>query len=505
MLVILLSMLTTAGLNQESEFLLRTYGIGSSNRTQLELLFLKVIPLRSISARVFLSSLFAAVLNYEASDELLNNEEAAWYQIVYELAKRGYLIPSMVESLSGGDKIHSWMPVWPSGGYHSSHVFGRLQQHGRQLKGFNEIIPVRITTDSNVSQLTVYLHDSDQPYIVDLHDYEDIQAMKPGHYNLCEVDNPDRVLGLHIRQETLNDNINRAIHLLNKIIARMSSHARKSPGKLQKALFNRQDLSYLILGGELRTQAPITRHEAVLGDASTYMAVAWKCDGKSINKMDMLNRMDRSATRIRAVLRSHEKHFSRRDVQQQQTLTLLSNHEEKIRIERNNPRIASQPTPDSPIRRTIYPNDDLQRVDPNLWYEYESGIRRSGPQSEVLFIISERDMVKAVRWNFSAATATIELARLRTKFTVSPIQLPSEFEANVEDHYAVEIEQGDTVLLCGRYLVVVTPAQRELPPICEGFAFEMTNWMEILKVDTHVQRRRREHQVMAQRFCSYIL
>lgn len=113
MLVLLLSLLNGHDLHEMSEFLYRTFGIVPS-RLDLELLFLRVMPLTSINSKVFLQGLIPAVDGWPLSDNTASDEPRVWKNLLKRLAKRGYLLPGTVEDL--GHANGSWVIRWPSAG-----------------------------------------------------------------------------------------------------------------------------------------------------------------------------------------------------------------------------------------------------------------------------------------------------------------------------------------------------------------------------------------------------
>ena len=112
-LVLLLSLLNGYDLTAMSQFLYRTFGI-VPNRTDLELLFLRVMPLTSINSKVFMQGLIPAVDGWLLSDDAVCDEPRVWKNLMKRLAKRGYLLPGTVEDL--GHANGSWIMQWPSGG-----------------------------------------------------------------------------------------------------------------------------------------------------------------------------------------------------------------------------------------------------------------------------------------------------------------------------------------------------------------------------------------------------
>ena len=113
MLVVLLSLLNDDDLRTRSEYLEQTFGL-IPKRGDMELLFLKVMPLTSMNSRVFLQALIPTVDVWKVPERGLRNEPWVWMQFVKRLAKKGYLILGSVEEL--GHSNESWIPNWPDRG-----------------------------------------------------------------------------------------------------------------------------------------------------------------------------------------------------------------------------------------------------------------------------------------------------------------------------------------------------------------------------------------------------
>lgn len=113
MLVLLLSLLNEEDLSNTAEFLRRTYDIVPTRR-DMELLFLKVMPLTSINSKVFLQGLVPAVYGWTVPDLDTYKEAGVWKNFIMHLARSGYLLPGTVEQL--GHPQQSWVSSWPEEG-----------------------------------------------------------------------------------------------------------------------------------------------------------------------------------------------------------------------------------------------------------------------------------------------------------------------------------------------------------------------------------------------------
>ena len=130
MLALLLSLLNDSDLRTMSDFVEQTFRISAKSESvpserlfqllighlgsDMELLFLKIIPLTSINSRVFLQGLIPAVDHWPLTKESLQNERWVWTTFIRNLASKGYLLPGSVEDL--GHQENSWVYGWPEEG-----------------------------------------------------------------------------------------------------------------------------------------------------------------------------------------------------------------------------------------------------------------------------------------------------------------------------------------------------------------------------------------------------
>lgn len=91
MVVVLLSLLNDQDLFKIKDFLEATYKI-EADRSHLELMFLKVIPLMSINSKVFLRALVPPFEGFPLPQDV-ENDEAAWDVFISRIQDQGYLLP----------------------------------------------------------------------------------------------------------------------------------------------------------------------------------------------------------------------------------------------------------------------------------------------------------------------------------------------------------------------------------------------------------------------------
>ncbi|KAF2166158.1 hypothetical protein M409DRAFT_23349 [Zasmidium cellare ATCC 36951] len=404
MLVLLLSMLAGADLTKMADFLQTTYGI-KADRPDLELLILKVIPLSSINSQVFLSALIPTVTGREVHPETVKNQNYCWQELIKHLASKGYLLPGTIDDLPRSSVDCNTMAP-------------------RSLEGFNELVPVNIGTGPDLTETAVYLHHIEHPYVIYARDFEQIRCLDEGSFMMREVTEEARECELVIKSQSLNDYANAAISLINKVIARMNAHGPKSSSNAIAKRFSirGRHSTQTIINQELPKANAITRHEAWLEGTTQALSVAWKCDGRPISRMYMLQCLSRPVRRINAVVRWFERithrQFGPHDDQYRQVLDLISKHEAVIAQQKLTPA-----APDNPIRRSVHHNDDTFGIRPRLWYEYYSRFEHNH-----LLINAQRDFVKTLTWNANGTQAEIELAWIPTKFIVAPLK-PEMYQA----------------------------------------------------------------------------
>ncbi|EME77721.1 uncharacterized protein MYCFIDRAFT_179218 [Pseudocercospora fijiensis CIRAD86] len=498
-LCLLLSMLSNVDIRQMSDFLDATYGI-TADRPNIEILFLKVIPLASINSKVFLSSVVPAVLGYKVDKKAIEDEAQCWETLLKKLAEKGYLLPGTVDDL--GRNEHSWLYQWPTKDedrIRSSHIFGRLQLHGENLRGFNEILTVKVGTESDEKELTIYLqYFPDRAFSIAASDYEHLHCLDPREYILQDTaeEANGRVCKVTICSKPLNDLSNEAVRLINRILPTINREVvRRGGSKLTKWAGRKgSNGDPGIIAGDLQIAPTITRHEAWLEGVSAPLAVTWKCDGRTISKVDMLRRMGRSIDRIKIVVekflrgRNHRLGKSydsdeREATYASQVQECLAREDEILRREET-----TRAAPDTPIARSVHPGDDISVVRSKIWFEYKSQYR---PDRDQLFVWAQSDTITGVKWLRGGSQAEIMLRGIPTKFIVAALR--PELMIPQED----EVVQGDMVLLAGKYMIVTSlasgPASYEGPRQLPHY--EMTNWLEIQSIDEQAQSRRRKNKI----------
>ena len=209
MIVLLLSLLNNEDLAEIKDFLEATYKL-KSDRRDIELLILKVIPLLSINPEVFLRGLVLAVDAFPLDTGTADVDEDhihVWNIFVKRILANGYILPGTVNDL--GRRHLSWIVKWPEEGLKSTSVFNFLQYAGR-LRTFNDIPPVEVHHASHYTELTVVMTD-DSKYVINPRDLKLITCMTPGAYPLLETAARKTYCDLNIQGTLLNGELLQAV------------------------------------------------------------------------------------------------------------------------------------------------------------------------------------------------------------------------------------------------------------------------------------------------------
>lgn len=474
MLTLLLSLLNDVDLKAMAEFLERTYGI-SAKRRDLELLFLKVIPLISINPKVFLQSLIPAVEKRTLSDKAVENYEACWDLFVKHLAQDGYLLPASVEEL--GHAESSWVMKWPEhGGINSSTVFARLQYRNSRLKSFNDVPPARFGFDTGVKQLTVILTNT-TTYKIHPQDYEHIATLTPGEYSVEEAGPGGNIYLLRITETVVNDQINEAIKVINKAIQKFHTRPQTKPtrwnGTVSRRLVRNAQPDQDVIFQAVEPAARLTRNEAWIDRCR--IALAYKQEGKHVSRWEANHHLTFSSTRVRTKFgRLRERAgkdigFYKDEIEI--VHQFMAADEATRHFEESQPKLS-----DSPIAHAIHPGDAGGLV-PQFWYDYDTNFDNGNLQ-----VRSQRDLVKSINWISTGEQAEITLAKSQSRFFVTPLKPVLETQQDEE------VLEGDMALLVGRYIIIAVPEEVDGGKNWQRFV--MTNWLEIKLVEEQASNRR---------------
>lgn len=158
MVVLLLLLLNDTDLSEMTDFLEATYKL-KAKRQDLELLFLRVIPLMSINSKVFLGSLIPAFEGYPLIPNQDQDQKQNWETFIERILAQGYLLPGTVGEL--GHNRLSWIVKWPDDGFKSTTIFDNLQYNGISRTA-NDIPPIELHPEASHKELTVFMTNGKQ-------------------------------------------------------------------------------------------------------------------------------------------------------------------------------------------------------------------------------------------------------------------------------------------------------------------------------------------------------
>jgi len=488
MLVLLLSLLNNDDLGELGEFLETTYGI-KSDRRDIELLILKVLPLRSINSKIFINSLVDA---YEGPEMGRHPKDQAliWNIFVQRLLQSGYIIPAGVENL-GQDGL-SWIVKWPKDGIKDSHFFNHLQYSG-VARTMNDVPPMDLDIDSDAEEKTVELTNGEK-YIVGFRDLEKIICMVKGKYSVTDASSGNRTLDLEISEEYINETLYDAILNMNRLINSLNGHlASHRPKNVIKALATMR-----IAGDRFNPTNPfpdvkgsgrLSRHMASLNGEC--LAVAYKVEGKKVTRRDLIRNLSGDIRKLTAVIQAIDQAMQELDNRGaggevrsnirklRQDLKLISLKVSHVTGQKASlQRVAQANEPgDEPVSKVLYPSSAESSANV-VWNDYAAEYAQ--PPENVLYINAQRRTVDSVAW-LSDEFVEVVLRDVPSKYVVSPLKAVSAEERGDEIH------ENDEVLLVGHFLVVI---EREE----EGNMDSVLNWLKITDMEKHKVSKRRQNR-----------
>ncbi|KAL9620649.1 MAG: hypothetical protein Q9160_004785 [Pyrenula sp. 1 TL-2023] len=404
MVVLLLSLLNNGDLEGISDFLEATYGLRAARR-DLELLFLKVIPLISINSRVFLESMVPAFEGHPLLDELDTKSHACqshfWNTFVCQILQADYLLPGTIDDL-----------------------------------GANVIV-------TNGSK-----------YSISSSDLEKITCLQEGVYTVRESRTNGKVYDLNIQEVALNKEHRDAIKKTNEIIAVLNPGIAKfrnsNQGRTLTRLtpFRGRNTTALGFLDAYTSSGRLTKHMAYL-NADT-LATAYKIEGRKLHMIDCIRNMSQDLTRLQALMRLIENRTSVMDLKR------FSNERRHLRLAldeirdlmaladgiRENLRDTVE-IADEPVAKVLYPQGPDLR-DPDVWIEYDIWYTVS---DKMCHVEAKRAVVSGVNW-LSNEVVDVRLRGDETHFYATPLKTVNEVSREEE------VEIGDVVLLAGQVLIV---------------------------------------------------
>lgn len=464
MVVLLLALLNDDDLAQLEEFLQVTYGI-KADRQHLELLILKVLPLSSINSKIFLHSLVKAVGGQlvKPSPHIVDQRQI-WNLFITNLLENGYILPGNIHEVGGHG--HSWVVNWPEdGGLKDTSIFRYLQYAGHS-RTINEIPRVDLNSEIALgAELTVKLANGGQ-YIVASSDLESIVRMTPGRYSVSEAVSGGRSFDLDISDTWVNQPFFRAIGDVNSMLSLVKSimpHRSQAVERFKRVFSpggHRYDESNL---SEVRGCGRLTYHVARLN--GQYISITYKIDGRGIGRRELLRLFQGDQNKIEAVQRGVQATLAalyegkRTKPQVSQTIFRLQEEHSQIQAhiadaDRRKQVMLGYPSTllNEPVTKILY-QVGARNTQISNWRDYKAWHRA---KDNVLCVESERRVVQQCSWQEDTISVTLHDVGMR--YFVTPL-------ASVTDALKHEqLKEGDTVLLCGHYLLVVEPTDETFAP-----------------------------------------
>lgn len=487
MVVLLLSLLNDEDLKEISEFLETTYNL-RAERPDIELLFLKVIPLMSINSKVFLKAMVPAYEGWELKEPV--NEESytyIWQTFVQRILSQGYILPGTVDDL--GNLQNSWISKWPREGIKSSAVFDNLQFQGSgsgHTKTFNDIPPIEIRPEFSATESTIRVILTDTlEYTLDSNDLEQITCMIKGNYSITEANDTARRYELIIQEQLLNESIILATTMVNEVIRKANrwlTGQKKTAAvvgrRFREAVLRKRDTTQLQMLHESVMVPRLTQNSALLNQS--VLAITFKTDGRRITKQSAMRELESHRKRISEIVQYYmsgldtlEFHGGTAEAR------LIKDELDKIHLALNTAsRVRSGLAEvvrlgDEPIAKVDFPGG-LGPTDISTWSDYKAWLSQNA-----LHVSAKHAVVKTLVWRTNEL-ADVMLDRSVLRYTVRPLKLVNEI-GRID-----EIQVGDKVLLVGHYMVVAM--EEEHPQ--GGPCWSMTNWLRVVGVEEGLTSRR---------------
>ena len=457
-----------------SDFLQDTYGI-LADRQHLELLILKVLPLSSINSKIFLRALVTAFDGHLVNPSTkLADQPVVWEIFVSRILQQGYILPGTIDQLGCEDK--SWVVKWEKQGFKDTSVFTNLQYSG-QSRTLNEIPRLSLNPEvESTAELTVTLANK-RNYMIASADLENIIRMNSGRYVVTEAMAGGRSFDLDIADVWVNQSLFRAITEINSVLGLVKAIL---PNKPKSEIVRRLDT--LIRRGSLRGVGQnyderalpeikgcgrLTYSVAKLN--GHFLSLASKVDGRKIHSRELIALLNRDVNKIDATVKAIETTIQatfegRRvdDYIQQSASRLKSKLSDiwKLQQEAERRKMAmlgyDQKLASEPVSKVLY---QVGATDTNVsaFSEYKAWHQAA---ENVLFIDSQRRVVSQVTW--SNDNLIISFHNVPMRYFASPLRTLEEHEK------WEELKEGDNVLLCGHYLLVVELSGQSFCPTSTG-------------------------------------
>jgi len=450
-LVILLSLLNDDDLEDIQNFVESTFRI-KADRKNVELLFLKVIPLMSINPNLFLNEILQAFEGFKLNEPDEEDLASYWDDFLMSVTAENYVLPGTVLSL--GRNPLSWAPKWPKEGLYSSVIFKDLQYNGI-LQTINDIPQIDLRPEEGTSELTVMLTTGERLNVL-TSDYERIEMLQSGRYELAE---PQAAGGygheLNIYECDVNETTRRAADHINEITKSVNSFINVPNNRGLGNIIGRRRGRGINKLKEYRISAgKLTKHIAKMEQVD--LAVAYKSEGHRVTRRDVIGHMNRDNYSIeqiceyyRAILANASlnvptNYISAMEKRIEKVEALL-----KISVKVCNDIKKERDLSQDPIVKVLQ-RDSENSIMPPSWHEYTAKLIPDFAlpnNATTLEVTASRSSVASLNW-LSIDVVELTIADRSTKFWASPLCKVSEMEQNDQ------VQVGDIVILMGHYMVI---------------------------------------------------
>ncbi|KAI9774146.1 MAG: hypothetical protein M1840_005239 [Geoglossum simile] len=491
MIVLLLSLLNDDDLSQLSGFLQSTYQL-RADRWYIELVILKVLPLRSINSKVFINAL---IKTFEVpqlppipqAQDTPQTYPTVWSTFVKTLLEYECILPGTVRDL--GQESGSWVIMWPSEGFKSSEVFSNLQYAG-EGRIMNEIPPIRFKAESSAGEAIAIFTDQ-RRYTVDSEDIQKITNMVSGRYVVYPAERKAQSSILEISEEQVNGSLYEAIRITNSILRTLASYfaSPQRRGLLRIRSAQQSDSIFQDIKGSGR----LTRCKATLGDE--ILSVSYRVEGRNITKKDLLRLMNGNHRTLKLTIKSIESKID--DIRYRRIGGLLGRelNENIARLKKDLEQVKDRvldaeenmhrvdagfiDVEEEPIVKVIYPTKTEEAGATTVWESYKASYRQD---LKYLVIEAKRHEVRLVNW---LSRDAVELHFVGTNTTVIVTPLESIPEEDQDD----EVTVGDTVLFVGQYLLVIEKVDG-YPPSSYTVPERAVNFLKLTSTSEEKRSRR---------------
>jgi hypothetical protein len=509
MLVLLVSLLNNDDLDVISKPLESTFQI-PGDRSRLELLIMKVLPLTAINSEVFLQGLFDA---YDPEGGSKNGYESRlqpkiWEQLQLDLAQKGYIVPvpkgsygffgptlencgtasdleadpngvdpeqpqssrftsehhlSLQERGSSKQQRMSWTAPWPLNGLSLSTVFKYLQHDGHLREDGKPA--ARAMDDIPYLEIAAIFTNGIQ-YRVSAQDTMCISSMKKGEYKLSAAED-ETTSTLEIKDTLLNEPFIEAVQLLNNLVHGIKANL---DGRGRKSRFLQANKPSVVSFTPLDepTEAKMVCADIIDPSGKRYCcAVAFRIGDNVVLRVDVIRAMRSTLSKLRSALERLKRELPQfyikkvtneasrsRQHQVDKMIDMLSTFENKIEEARQKEMKLQHMRlnyPEDPITRVVYPGWSQETGQKPEWQHYQIDLAKN---RDKLFVRSRKLKVATIT-PVNGYGLNVTFVGSSLVFSAEPLTLSAGIEI---------LSEGDTVILLGYYMVVIKPSLSQTQP-----------------------------------------